>query len=130
MKDDASNEVKEIKRNGVSVRIRPTKKNGTDYFVLDYRVQGQRKLVWRSSMAEARDAANDAIDKITEGQAEVLNLKSADAHAVIRARAILAGSEGETKIDLAIDEVVRIGADSIRALQGRATPQEAIRYWL
>ena len=130
MKDDASNEVKEIKRNGVSVRIRPTKKNGTDYFVLDYRVQGQRKLVWRSSMAEARDAANDAIDKITEGQAEVLNLKSADAHAVIRARAILAGSEGETKIDLAIDEVVRIGADALRALRGRATPQEAIRFWL
>ena len=47
------------------------------------------------------------IDKITEGQAEVLNLKSADAHAIIRARAFLNGKEGETKIDNEIDEAGR-----------------------
>ena len=67
-------EVKEIKRNGICVRIRPTIKHGFTRFVLDYLVNGQRKLVWRSSMAEARQAANDAIDKIGEGQAEVSNL--------------------------------------------------------
>src|ERR1035437_7943712 len=99
MKARASNSVTEIKRNGVSVRIRPTIKDGTTRFVLDYHAKGQRKLVWRSTIADARAAADDAIDKITEGQAEVLNLKSADAHAYTRARAALDGLAGETKIE-------------------------------
>src|ERR1035437_3524907 len=107
MKARASNSVTEIKRNGVSVRIRPTIKDGTTRFVLDYHAKGQRKLVWRSTIADARAAADDAIDKITEGQAEVLNLKSADAHAYTRARAALDGTEGETKIEKEIDEAVR-----------------------
>ncbi len=68
MKEEAVSDVKEIKRNGISVRIRPTLKDGTTYFVADYCVHGQRKLVWRSSLAKTRDAANKAIDKITEGQ--------------------------------------------------------------
>jgi integrase len=98
--------------------------------VLDYRANGQRKLVWRSTMAKARKAADEAIDKITEGQAEVLNLKSADAHAYTRARAFLDGGEGETKIDLQIDEAVRIAAEVLRLLAGRATPLEVTRDWL
>jgi hypothetical protein len=36
--------------------------------VLDYLPNGQRKLVWRSTLADARKAAGTAIDKITEGQ--------------------------------------------------------------
>src|ERR1022692_446061 len=111
MNADTAKPIKPIQRNGVTIRIRRTEKNGFTRFVVDYRVLGQRKLVWRSSLADARAAANDAIEKITEGQGEVLNLKSADAHAVIRARAYLDGSEGETKIDLQIDEAVRIAAD-------------------
>jgi integrase len=130
MKVDTSNDVKVIQRNGITVRIRPTLKNGATRFVLDYRNQGQRKLVWRSTMAEARAAANGAIDKITEGQAEVLNLKSADAHAYTRARAILDGSEGETRIDFQIDEAVRVFADCYRLLGGRASPVEVCRDWL
>src|SRR5512136_533175 len=86
-------EVKEFKKNGISVRIRPTIKDGVTRFVLDYRANGQRKLVWRSTMAEARKAADAAVDKITEGQSEVLSLKSADAHAIIRARAALDGRD-------------------------------------
>jgi hypothetical protein len=127
--DDAS-EVKEIKRNGISVRIRPTIKDGTTRFVLDYRVNGRRKLVWRSSMAAARKAANAAIDKISEGQVEVLNLKSADAYAYTRARAALDGREGETKIEKGIDEVVREFADAYRLLAGRASILEVSRDWL
>jgi len=130
MKADTSESIKPIQRNGITVRIRRTEKNGFERFVVDYRNQGQRKLVWRSSLADARAAANDAIDKITEGQGEVLNLKSADAHAVIRARAFLNGSEGETKIDLQIDEAVRIAADCLRLLGGRAEPLECCRDWL
>jgi hypothetical protein len=70
MKPEAASDVKEVKRNGISVRIRPTNKDGATYFVLDYRVQGKRKLVWRSTLADARDAANAAIDKITDGQGD------------------------------------------------------------
>jgi integrase len=81
-------------------------------------------------MAAAKTAIDDAIDKITEGQTEVLNLKSADAHVFTRSRAILAGGEGETKIEKEIDEVVRGYADLYRLLAGRATPMEVIRDWL
>lgn len=130
MKTEASTTVKEFKKNGISVRIRPTIKNGTTRFVLDYRANGQRKLVWRSTMADARKAADAAVDKITEGQAEVLKLKSADAHAIIRARAFINGKDGEVKIDKEIDELVGEICEIRRMLGGRASPLEVTRYWL
>jgi hypothetical protein len=61
----------------------PHHQNGTTRFVLDCRILGQSKLVWRSSIDDARAAENKAINEITEGQGEVLNLKSADAPAPI-----------------------------------------------
>jgi len=123
MKADTSNDVKEIKKNGISVRIRPTVKNGANYFVLDYRAQGQRKLVWRSTMADARAAANDAIDKITAGDAEALKLKSGDSHAYIRARDALDGT-GKA-LDVAAIEF----AEAHRLLNGAASVLEACREW-
>jgi integrase len=122
--------VKEFKKNGLSVRIRPTIKNGVTRFVLDYRANGQRKLVWRSTMAEARKAADAAVDKITEGQSEVLNLKSADAHAIICARAFIKGKEGESKIEKEIDELVGEICEIRRMLGGRETPLGVTRDWL
>jgi integrase len=130
MKTEASTAVKEFKKNGISVRIRPTIKNGVTRFVLDYRANGQRKLVWRSTMAEARKAADAAIEKITEGQSEVLNLKSADAHAIIRARALIKGKEGESKIEKEIDELVGEICEIRRMLGGRETPMGVTRDWL
>lgn len=124
MNDDASSEVKEIKRNGISVRIRPTSKDGATYFVVDFRVQGKRKLVWRSTLADAREAANDAIDKISSGDSEVLKLTSSAKHAYVRAKAALEGIEKE------IDEVARDFAEAHRLLAGRATILEACRDWL
>ena len=81
-------------------------------------------------MAKARAAAKAATDKIVEGQAEVLNLKSADAHAFTRARAALEGREGETKIEKEIDEIAREYAEIYRMLGGRASPLEVTRDWL
>ena len=130
MKTDTESDVEEYKRDGICVRIRPTIKNGTNYFVLDYRANGQRKLVWRSTLADARRAAKAATEKISEGQAEVLNLKSADAHAIIRARAFIKGKEGETKIEKEIDELVGEICEIRRMLGGRATPLEVTRDWL
>ncbi len=126
----SEDEIEPVQRNGIIVRIRRTIKNGFERFIVDYRNQGQRKLVWRSTLADARATADDAIDKITEEQGAVLNLKAADAHAYTRSRAILDGSEGATKIDLPIDEAVRIAADCIRLLGGRAVPMECCRDWL
>ena len=123
-------EVKEFKKNGISVRIRPTIKDGVTRFVLDYRANGQRKLVWRSTLAEARKAADAAVDKITEGQSEVLSLKSADAHAIIRARAFINGKEGESKIEKEIDELVGEICEIRRMLGGRETPLGVTRDWL
>jgi len=40
-----SSAVKEFAINGIAFRIRPTVKGDTTYYVLDYRVQGRRKLV-------------------------------------------------------------------------------------
>src|ERR1035437_8362401 len=122
MKTDATNDVKVIQKNGISVRIRPTLKDGTTYFVLDYRARGKRKLVWRSTMAEARTAANEAIEKITEGQAEVLNLTSTDAHVYIRTRDALVGLE--------MDSAAKEYAEAHRLLAGRATVLEVCRDWL
>jgi integrase len=122
MKTDAANDAKVIQKNGISVRIRPTLKDGTTYFVLDYRAKGKRKLVWRSTMAEARTAANEAIDKITEGQAEVLNLTSTDAHVYIRTRDALVGLE--------MDTAAKEYAEAHRLLAGRATVLEVCRDWL
>jgi integrase len=124
MKEDDSSDVKLVQRNSIVVRIRPTLKNGVTRYVLDYHSQGVRKLVWRSTLADARTAANEAIDKISEGQAEVLNLKSADAHAYTRARAALEG------IEKGIDNACEEYRDAHRLLAGRATILEACRDWL
>lgn len=80
-------------------------------------------------MADARTAAGEAIDKITEGQSEVLNLKSADVHEYNRARVALDGIEGETK-KKKIDEAVREFADAYRLLAGRSTIGDVCRDWL
>jgi hypothetical protein len=92
--------------------------------VLDYRVNGKRKFVWRSTMADARDAANEAIEKITDGNAEVLKLTSADSHAYVRARAAIEG------IEKGIDDVVREYGEAYRLLAGRASILEVSRDWL
>ena len=90
MKADANKGSLEYKRDGITVLIRPTIKNGVERFVLDYRLKGASKLVWRSSLTDARAAASDAIDKITAGQSEVLELTNSDAHEYLRARDALA----------------------------------------
>ena len=129
-KSDDKPKVIEYKSGGIYFRIRPTPKGDTTYYVVDFRSQGKRKLLWRSTMAKARKAADHAADKIVAGQAEVLNLKSADAHAIIRARAFINGKEGETKIEKEIDELVGEICEIRRMLGGRATPLEVTRDWL
>jgi hypothetical protein len=63
---------RESKRNGITVPIRPTIKDGVERFVADYRVNADRKLVWRSSLADARAAASEVVDNIVACHSEVL----------------------------------------------------------
>src|ERR1041384_2085260 len=111
----------EFKRNGITILIRPTAKAGKDYFVLDFRVKGERKLVWRSTLADARAAASDAVDKITAGQSEVLELKSADRHVYLRSR------EAAHSVGMELDHLARDHAECLKLLAGRATPLEVCR---
>ncbi|MEI8289107.1 MAG: site-specific integrase [Verrucomicrobiota bacterium] len=120
---DEQSKVDVVTIGGISVRIRPTIKDGVTRFVLDYRVKGQRKLVWRSTRVKARAAAKVAIEKIAEGNSEVLNLKAADAYAYTRARTALEGIEKE------IDIVAMEYAEAYRLLKGKASVLEACRFW-
>jgi integrase len=124
MKTDATSSSVEYKRGGVTVLIRPTIKNGVERFVLDYRVNGQRKLVWRSTLTEARKAASAAVDKITAGHSELAQLTNADATSFLRARDYLES----TKVPL--DVVAREYAEAMGILGGRASIAEACRCWV
>jgi hypothetical protein len=85
MKGDTSELIKPIQKERNHRAYPPHRENGFERFVVGYRNQGPRKLVWRSALADAAPSANKPIDEITAGRGEVLNLKSADAQAVIRA---------------------------------------------
>lgn len=124
MKPNATRTPTEYRRDGIRVRIRPTFKNGTKYFVADYRAKGQRKLVWRSSLADARAAAAEAVDKIVAGQSEILELTSSDRHVYLRAQEALVG------IKTPLDAAAREYAEAVTLLAGRASLVEACREWL
>lgn len=124
MKAAADSNSLEYKRDGIRVLIRPTIKDGIERFVVDYRVKGQRKLVWRSTLTKARATASDAIDKIVAGQSEVLELTNTDAHVYLRARDLAA------TIDMALDLVARDHVEAKQILAGRATVLEACRDWV
>ncbi len=120
-----SSRVTEVTRNGIMVRIRPTRKNGSEYFVCDYSVKGKRKLVWRSTLADAKKAANEAIDAISDGQAERLELTNTAVHEYLRAK------EEAAKVGLPIDQLVRDQAQLLQLLTGHdVTPLEVGRDWL
>ncbi|HXB59995.1 MAG TPA: tyrosine-type recombinase/integrase [Candidatus Acidoferrales bacterium] len=124
MKANAAITPTEYRRDGIRVRIRPTFKKGTKYFVADYRANGQRKLVWRSSLADARAAAAEAVDKIVAGQSEVLELTSSDRHVYLRAQESLVG------IKTPLDAAAREYAEAVALLAGRASLGEVCREWL
>lgn len=113
----------EYTRGGITVRIRPTVKDGIERFVADYRVKGVRKLVWRSTLADARAVASAAVDKIVAGQAEVLQLTNADVHIYLRARDTAAA------LNKPLDQLVIECADAMQVLAGRASLMDVCREW-
>jgi integrase len=125
MKVETQNQAVVVKRNGISVRIRPTPKNGKNFFVLDYWIKGQRRLVWRSSLADAKKAADDVFKKIADGQAESLLLRNDDRLMFLRARDAVA------PIGKTIDAVCADATEIHALIAGRGiTALEIVRDWL
>lgn len=125
MKVETQTQAVVVKRNGVSVRIRPTPKNGKTFFVLDYWIKGKRRLVWRSSLADAKKAADDVFEKIADGQAESLLLRNDDRLMFLRAR------DAAAPIGKPIDAVCADAAEIHSLIAGRGiTALEIVRDWL
>lgn len=118
------NKTIEIKRGGMLALIRPTIKGDATYFVVDYRLKGKRKLIWRSSEAAAREAAAEALDLIAAGESEAAELTSTDRHVLLRAREALVAFPG-----LNVDDVCRMFAEANAILAGRTSVLEASREW-
>jgi len=123
MKIDA-NETFQVKRSGVTALIRPTQKADKTYWVVDYRANGKRKLVWRSTEAEARSAASEALDKIAKGESAALELTTSDRQFYLRAIEALVGTG--KPVDVAAMEY----AECLRVMGGKVTVLEACREWM
>jgi hypothetical protein len=74
---------------GVTVKIHPATQiqNGTTYngFMVVYWLNGRRKRVWRSTLSDAETAAQDACNKISNGEQEALQLTNGARMTYLRA---------------------------------------------
>jgi integrase len=117
-----------VTREGVTAKIYKAKQvqNGKKYpgFMVVYSLLGKRKRVWRSDLAQAETAAEDACEKISGGQHLVLTLANTDRMTYLRATEALAPLR--VKLDVAAHEY----ASAVTLLGGRATLTEACREWL
>lgn len=114
----------QVQRNGCVALIRPTPKNGATYFVVDYRPNGKRKLIWRSSLEAARTAANDALDAIARGEAAVAEMRVSDCNFYVRAQESLTGT------GKAVDVACLEYAAALKLLAGKTTVEDACRAWI
>ena len=114
----------EYKSNGITVLIRPTTKGDAEYFVVDYRLKGERKLIWRSTIAKAKAAADQATKDILNGTADLQDFTFAERNMLLRARASLEGTGKE------VDFVCHDYAELLKILDGRITPAEVGRDWI
>ncbi len=117
-----------ITRDGVTAKIYKANQvqNGQRYsgFMVVYSLLGKRKRVWRSDLAQAQTAAEDACGKISGGEHLALTLANTDRMAYMRATEALAPVC--VKLDVAAHEY----ASAVTLLGGRATLTEACREWL
>ncbi len=113
-----------ITKQGVSVTIGRVEKDGQRFFRVLYRQQGKRKQAWRSTFADAKQAAGEAIDGMLSGDHSALQLRDTDRHAYLRAVEIL------NPLGVTLDEAARDYADARVMLAGKATLAEVCRDWL
>jgi len=95
-----------VTRDGVTAKIYKATQvqNGQTYsgFMVVYSLLGKRKRVWRSDLAQAETAVEDACEKISGGEHLVLTLANTDRMAYMRATEAL--SPMCVKLDVAAHE--------------------------
>ena len=115
----------EVSRAGVTVLIRPTAKGDKTYFVVDYWLKGERKNVWRSSIAKARLEAAEAITKITNGETAAIDLPATARLTYLRAHDAVA------VLGKPVDDCCREYVEAMQAIAGRnISLLEIVRDWL
>ena len=78
-----------VKRNGISVRIYPRIRSGTTYYQVSDYSSGKRRLVGFSSLAQAKLQAELIASKLTSPDHSVLQLRTSDRAAYLRAKQLL-----------------------------------------
>ena len=116
-----------ITRNGVIAKIHRASQvqNGQKYdgFMVNYTLLGKRKRIWRSTLDDAKTAAEDACDKIANGDHQVLELTNGDRQTYLRATDWLKG----TGIEL--DVAARDHAALMKGLPPNVTPTDLLECW-
>lgn len=117
-----------VKESGVSTKIRRVRqiKKGIEYtsHMVEYMLLGKRKQEWFVDLDDAKKAASDACQKIAAGEQKVLELRSDDRLAYIRATDALA------KTHLSIDLACREFAEALAILNGIGGLSEAARFFV
>jgi integrase len=117
-----------ITESGVSAKIyRGTQTHsGTKYqgFIVAYSLLGKRKQVWRSDYAKAKATAEEACQKIANGEQLALTLTNHDRMEYLRA------TEANKPTGLPIDVTCRQMAEALSILKGKVSIAEACRDWM
>jgi integrase len=113
---------------GISAKIYHNRheKNGSSYdsFTLAYYLLGKLKRETFADLNEATAEGKEAIKRIASGEQSVLELKSRDREIYLRATGHIA------PLGIELDVCARDHAALLTALDGRATPIEAIQFFL
>jgi hypothetical protein len=100
-------------------------RSGSGYlsYVISYRENGARKKQGFTSVAQARRAAKKAAGHIASGNVQAVKLRPDDAHAYLRAAAIL------KPFGVQVDSAASEYAEALKVLGKRATVLEAVRHF-
>ena len=116
-----------ITRNGVVAKIHRSfqVQSGQKYdgFMVVYTLLGKRKRVWRSTLDDARTAAEDACDKIANGDHQVLELTNGDRQTYLRAKEWLNGTGIE--LDIAARDHIAF----VKELPPGVTSKDLLNCW-
>lgn len=112
-----------IKRGSVAVKIYFTPNKGCDSYTLSYWQDRKRKRPTFKSFELAKAEAETVANRLTAGDLDVLELKSADRAAYLRARQLL------DPLDIPIETAAALAVEIKKAL-GDVPPMQAVNYFL
>jgi integrase len=114
-----------IRRGGIEVKIYHRREKGRyDCFTVAYYARGKRELKPFSTLEAAKAEAQDVLQRLVQGEPEVVSLTGGDRLAFLRAKSQLEPTQ--VPIDVAVAEYVHL----LALLNGKATPTEAVRTFI